>query len=225
MFHCGVPEKGKNGQVDVWISVKLCMKAWWLRQGSWHRIRWTAASQDWKIRPASREGSGSRYHLRRIKIQIFQPGQVRETCTDPICTMSKIRTSAWQKPAFLFASNSFAAKYLHCINADWAPVGVEQLYSVVNEGQFGGSPGFTSPPVAVPWSHCGSSQRTEDAESSSVVQEDVWSTQSQFFPVRYSHTAYHRILLEFLASQMSAEWWKGGKRNGGKLFKRRWINS
>lgn len=54
-------------------------------------------------------------------------------------------------------------------------------------------------------SHCGSSQRTEDAESSSVVQEDVWSTQSQFFPVRYSHTAYHRILLEFLASQMSAE--------------------
>lgn len=145
MFHCGVPEKGKNGQVDVWISVKLCMKAWWLHQGSWHRIRWTAASQDWKIRPASREGSGSCYHLQRIKIQIFQPGQVRETCTDPICTMSKIRTSAWQKPAFLFASNSFAAKYLHCINADWAPVGVEQLYSVVNEGQFGGSPGFTSP--------------------------------------------------------------------------------
>lgn len=35
MFHCGVPEKGKNGQVDVWISVKLCMKAWWLCQGSW----------------------------------------------------------------------------------------------------------------------------------------------------------------------------------------------
>lgn len=36
------------------------------------------------------------------------------------------------------------------------------------------------------------------------MQEDVWSTQSQFFPVRYSHTAYHRILLEFLASQMSS---------------------
>ena len=72
--------------------------------------------------------------------------------------------------------------------------------TVVNEGQFRTSQGFTSllwlcPEVAVDLY-----RELGMYESSSAVQKGVWSTEGQIFPVRYSHTMYQRILLELLAS-------------------------